>query len=185
MSHSQQSRTRDLVLAGARGLVGAMAMTGIRTVTGNIGLVHETPPEAIVGQHAPESVHRLAEEHRAALTETAHWFYGALAGLGYRLLPRKIRARRWCGPAYGLVIWLVFEGIIAPLLAVRPARRKLLGRLLIALDHAVYGIVVAGRLAPEPDTIEPRSVSQEGSRHVVNSALGSSEARPSRPEYRE
>ncbi|MEV6229012.1 hypothetical protein AB0L88_14190 [Saccharopolyspora shandongensis] len=154
MSHSQHSKTRDLVRAGARGLVGAMAMTGIRTLTGNVGLVEETPPEAIVGKHAPESVQQLPVESRTALTEAAHWSYGAVAGLGYNVLPRKIRSLPWSGPAYGLIIWLAFEAVIAPLLAVRPTRRRLLGRLVIALDHAVYGIVVAGRLAPDPDAVK-------------------------------
>ncbi|MGW3473154.1 hypothetical protein ACWDKQ_32920 [Saccharopolyspora sp. NPDC000995] len=154
MLHSQHSKTRDLIRAGARGLVGAMAMTGIRTLTGNVGLVEETPPEAIVGKHAPEPVQRLPVEHRTAFTEAAHWSYGALAGLGYNVLPRKIRSLPWFGPAYGLIIWLVFEVVVAPLLAVRPTRRRLLGRLVIALDHAVYGIVVAGRLAPDPDAVQ-------------------------------
>jgi hypothetical protein len=29
-----------------------------------------------------------------------------------------------------------------------------LGRLVLALDHVLYGVVVAGRLAPEPEVIE-------------------------------
>jgi hypothetical protein len=166
VSHSQHSKTRDLIRAGARGLVGAMAMTGIRTLTGNVGLVQETPPEAIVGKHAPEPVQRLPVERRTALTEAAHWSYGALAGLGYSVLPRKIRSLPWFGPAYGLAIWLGFEAVIAPLLAVRPTRRRLLGRLVIALDHAVYGIVVAGRLAPDPDVVQRPA--DERHRHVMN-----------------
>ncbi|MGW5642493.1 hypothetical protein ACWEV3_14445 [Saccharopolyspora sp. NPDC003752] len=174
MSRSQHSKTRDLVRAGARGLVGAMAMTGIRTLTGNVGLVEETPPEAIVGKHAPESVQQLPVGHRTALTEAAHWSYGAMAGLGYNVLPRKFRSLPWFGPAYGLVIWLGFEAVIAPLLAVRPTHRRLLGRLVIALDHAVYGIVVAGRLAPDPDAVE-RSA-DERRRHVM-SAVRSAQSR--------
>jgi uncharacterized membrane protein YagU involved in acid resistance len=130
-----------------------MAMTGLRTLTGNIGLVNESPPEAIIEKHAPEPVQQLAVEHRVAFTEVAHWSYGTLGGVVFGSLPMRMRAQPWSGPAYGLFIWLMFEAVIAPVLGVRPARRRLRGRLLVALDHVVYGIVVAGKLAPEPEAI--------------------------------
>ncbi len=183
MEAPMDSKTRDLLRAGARGLFGAMAMTGMRTLTGNVGLVHETLPEAIVMKHAPEPVRRLAVEHRVALTEAAHWSYGAVAGLGYSFLPNRVRANPWCGPAYGLLIWLAFEAVIAPLLGVRPARRRLIGRLVIALDHVLYGVIVAGRLAPEPGAVA-QPVGDGRQHHVVGGARprGGNQIEPSRLE---
>jgi hypothetical protein len=138
------------VRAGARGLVGAMAMTGVRTFTENAGMLEESPPKAIVAQHAPRTVHRLAEEHRTAITELCHWTYGAIGGVIFSALPRFLRQHPVTGPAYGVAIWLGFEMGLAPLLGLEHARsRRPVSRAVLALDHVMYGIVVAGQLAPE------------------------------------
>jgi hypothetical protein len=148
--HKPPTNPRTLVRAASRGLVAAMAMTGVRTVTAAIGPHEKSPPEAIVEEHLP-SVHRLSERHREAITELAHWAYGAAGGAMYGLLPGRFRARKASGPLYGLAIWLGFEAGIAPLLGVRHARERAAAwRAVVALDHVLYGIVVAGQLAPEP-----------------------------------
>jgi hypothetical protein len=139
------------VRAAARGLVGAMAMTGVRTFTENVGILQESPPKAIVAEHAPPTVRRLADERRTAITELCHWAYGAMGGLIFSALPQSLRSRRATGPAYGLAIWLSFELGLAPLLGLEHAKsRRPVSRAVLALDHIMYGIVVAGRLAPEP-----------------------------------
>jgi hypothetical protein len=138
--------------AGVRGLIAAMAMSGMREFTANAGLLEKSPPEAIVERHAPEKIKGLAAEHRSAVIELAHWCYGAAGGAAFGLLPSRVRADPRIGPLYGLFVWLVFELGIGPLLGVqyqeqkRPAHRAML-----ALDHVMYGIVVAGRLAPAPE----------------------------------
>jgi hypothetical protein len=140
-----------IMRAGARGLVAAMAMTGSRNVTGNIGLLHKSPPEAIVERRAPERIRRLPPDRRAAITEFAHWSYGALGGAGYALLPQRVKADLRTGPAYGLVLWLVYEAALAPVLDLQHTeQRGVRTRLMLALDHVMYGVVVAGWLAPEP-----------------------------------
>lgn len=140
--------------AGARGLVAAMAMTGMRTATANVGLMERSPPEALAERHAPRQIQRLSEGGRTAVTELAHWSYGAAGGAMFGLLPRRVRAWPWTGPLYGLAVWLSFEAGIAPLLGVqRTMRSRILGRAVVALDHALYGVVVAGRLAPEPEVL--------------------------------
>jgi len=49
------------------------------------------------------------------------------------------------------VIWLGFEAGIAPLLKIEQVKKRpVLWRTAVALDHVLYGVVVAGRLAPEP-----------------------------------
>ncbi|WP_395106445.1 hypothetical protein [Actinomadura sp. SCN-SB] len=138
-----------VVRGGARGLVAAMAMTGIRTVTAAVGPHERTPPEAIVEKHAP-SVRRLPKRYQEAVTELAHWTYGAAGGAAFGALPRRLRTHPLTGPAYGLAIWAGFEIVIAPVLGVRYAREHgVLWRAVVALDHILYGIVVAGSLAPE------------------------------------
>jgi hypothetical protein len=135
--------------AAARGLVAAMAMTGTRRVTHNLGLLEQSPPEAIVGEKL-RLTSRLSTEGREVAIELAHWCYGAGAGAAFGLLPDRIRRHVGAGPAYGLTIWLLFEVGIAPLLGMQYAEeRKAVGRLMLALDHVLYGVVVAGRLAPE------------------------------------
>jgi len=137
--------------AGARGLVAAMAMSGMRTVTAGGAQEEQTPPEAIVSKHAPGAVQRLSERQRGAVTELMHWGYGAGGGILFALLPDIVRRRRGVGVAYGLAIWAAFEAVIGPALGVpRPHRRRILWRVAIAADHVLYGMVVAGRLAPEP-----------------------------------
>ena len=45
-----------------------------------------------------------------------------------------------------------FEAGIAPLLGVQHTQQSsTVGRAVVGLDHALYGIVVSGRLAPEPE----------------------------------
>jgi uncharacterized membrane protein YagU involved in acid resistance len=139
------------VRAGARGLVAAMAMTGIRTVTAAVGPKEKSPPQAIVDEHAPKSVLDLPVRHRQAVTELAHWGYGAAGGVLFGVLPRRFRANALAGPLYGLALWLTFELAIAPALGVRHTQhRHALWRTVIAFDHVLYGVMVAGRLAPEP-----------------------------------
>jgi hypothetical protein len=127
-----------------------MAMTGLRTVTAAVGRQEQSPPEAIVEEKAPGIVRGLPERSRNAVIEVAHWTYGTGGGIVFGLLPAAVRRHPAAGPAYGLAIWLAFELGIAPALGVRHAhRRRVLWRLLVALDHVLYGLVVAGRLAPE------------------------------------
>ncbi|RZB14036.1 hypothetical protein StrepF001_40290 [Streptomyces sp. F001] len=140
-----------IVRAGARGLVAAMAMTGVRTVTATLAPQEKSPPEAIMEKYAPARVLRSREHRREAVTELTHWTYGATGGAVFGLLPARLRSMPMTGPAYGLLVWLGFELALAPVLGVQHAKqRRMLWRLVVALDHVLYGVVVAGRLAPEP-----------------------------------
>jgi hypothetical protein len=140
-----------LLRAGARGLVAAMAMTGARTVTTGVVPEEVSPPVAIVERRAPGWFGRLSGRRREALTELMHWAYGAAGGMLFGALPATVRSRPAIGPVYGLGIWLAFELGISPALGIAPTRRRhVLWRGMIAADHVLYGLVVAGRLAPEP-----------------------------------
>jgi uncharacterized membrane protein YagU involved in acid resistance len=125
--------------AGVRGAIAAMAMTGMRVLTIELGLLKETPPLGIARQRARRLIRRAPRRHRRAVIEIAHWGYGAAGGVGFALLPKSVRShRRWIGPIYGLLIWLGFELGMAPLLGLREAReRRLVERAALAADHAL------------------------------------------------
>ena len=142
---------RSVLSGGARGVVGAMAMTGLRQLTPGVGLLERTPPQQVVSDQVPSLVRPLSEEHEKALLEVVHCGYGFLTGAAFGALPRSLRAARLAGPAYGIAVWLVYELAIAPALGIEVApRRTVSTRAMLVLDHVLFGVVVAGQLAPEP-----------------------------------
>ncbi|GGV23268.1 hypothetical protein GCM10010182_52120 [Actinomadura cremea] len=151
MRRRRQQRYGEVVRAGARGAVAAMAMTGLRTVTAAAGPQQKSPPEAIVEEHTPARVKKMTERQRDAFTEIFHWVYGAGGGALFGVLPDRLRGHPLAGPVYGLTVWLGYELVVGPALGVRHARhRRATWHTVVAVDHVLYGVVVAGRLAPEP-----------------------------------
>lgn len=139
----------EVTRGATRGVIGAMAMTGVRRVTTGLGLLEETPP-ATMGKDAPlvsRLVRRTRPQRRGELMELMHWAYG---GVGGAIFGRFVRLRRpWVGPAYGLALWMVYETGVVPLLGLEHAReRTIVSRVFVALDHILYGVVVAGESAP-------------------------------------
>lgn len=144
------SISSQITRAAARGLVAAMAMSGLRRVTTGLGWLEKVPPEEVLTQRAPTLVHPLLRDHQRVAVELAHWAYGTGGGMAFGALPDGMRRSRAVGPIYGLLIWLVFELAIGPALGVaRAERRSLVSRAMLVVDHLLYGIVVAGQLAPE------------------------------------
>ena len=143
---SVSSRAGDVLSGAACGAVGAMAMTGMRVLTTELGLVEQTPPQALAQQPARgvrALLRRAPRKRRRGLTEAAHWAFGAGGGAAFGALPRELRQRPWAGPAYGLVVWLAFELGIAPVLGLSQASRvRLVDRLALAADHLLYGLVL-------------------------------------------
>ena len=136
------------VLHGAvLGTIGAMTMTGMRVITTELGLLEQTPPQAIARQRARGArwlLRRAPRRQRAALVEAAHWAFGAGGGAAFGALPRSVRRRPWAGPAYGLVVWLSFELGIAPALGLSQAKRlRPVDRVALAADHLLYGVVLS------------------------------------------
>jgi hypothetical protein len=138
------SRLGEVAHASARGAVAAMAMTGMRVFTVDVGIVDQTPPEAILKQKARGVLTRVPKGRRAAAIELMHWTYGAAGGAAYGMLPDRVRLAPWAGPAYGLATWLAFEAGIAPVLGLKQARRRRLAeRLALAADHLLYGWILS------------------------------------------
>lgn len=144
---------RSLLRAGARGTIGAMAMSGLRQFTTAIGVVEKVPPEAVLERTAPTMLRRLPAERRPAMVELTHWGYGALGGVLFGLLPWALRRRSLAGPAYGLAFWAVFETAIAPALGLPRRSSTTPERLALLADHLLYGIVVGA--SPWPHREKP------------------------------
>ena len=138
------SRGGEVAHAALRGAIGAMAMTGVRAFTQDVGLVKQTPPEAILKQRVAGLFRRVPRGRRRATVELIHWGYGAGGGAAFGILPDAVRRRAWAGPVYGLGVWLGFEMGIAPVLGLKQAKRlRVQERVALAADHLLYGLVLS------------------------------------------
>jgi hypothetical protein len=136
--------TGEIAHAAMRGVIGAMAMTGMRRVLVAVGLMEEEPPSAIVRQRARGLLRVVPRGRRRLPVELVHWGIGAAGGAGFAVLPDRLRRRPWAGPAWGLAIWATFDAGIAPLLRVDHARDKpVRQRVALMADHALYGFVLS------------------------------------------
>jgi hypothetical protein len=141
----------EIAHAAARGVVGAMAMSGVRAFTVSLGLVDQEPPKAILRKTTGGLIGLVPKGRRRAAIELCHWAYGAAGGAAFGALPDGVRRRAWAGPVYGLVTWLGFELGIAPALGLRHAKQpRPVDRLFLAIDHLIYGLVLSeGRRRPQ------------------------------------
>jgi hypothetical protein len=141
---SEPRRLTVMLQAGVWGAVAAMAMSGMRTLTNELGLVGETPPEAMASEGAGELVRQIPPSKRGAVVELSHWGFGAVGGVFFGGLPRWLRRRNWAGPTYGLLVWLGFEAGLAPALGLSKAKAtRPVERAAFAADHVLYGLVLA------------------------------------------
>jgi len=121
-----------------------MAMTGMRALTISLGLVDESPPRAVIRQRSPGVLRFAPKRGRRAVQELMHWGYGATGGVAYAALPERVRQRAWSGPVYGLLVWLGFELVQAPLMGLKQARElRPVERAALAVDHLLYGLVLS------------------------------------------
>jgi hypothetical protein len=140
----EHSTPGEVAHAGLRGAIAAMAMSGMRTLTTNLGLVAQPPPRAIIKQKAASLLRRVPRKRRRAAIELAHWGYGAVGGVQFALLPETVRRKPWAGPVYGVVLWLGFEAVLAPALDLKQAgKTRPAERVALAADHLLYGLVLS------------------------------------------
>jgi hypothetical protein len=133
-----------IALAALRGAIAAMAMTGMRSLTISLGIVEESPPQAIVRQRAKLLIRKVPRQRRRATVELMHWGYGAAGGAVFTALPRAVRRFSWAGPVYGLLTWAGFEAVIAPALGLSQAKKpRPAERAALAADHLLYGLVLS------------------------------------------
>ena len=144
MSDGEPSHAGEIAHASLRGAIAAAAMTGMRAFTVDVGLVDQTPPQAIAKQRARGLLRRIPRGRRRAAIELAHWSYGAVGGAAFALLPDEVRRTPWAGPAYGLLVWVGFELCLAPVLGLKRARQQRgVERAALAADHLLYGLVLS------------------------------------------
>lgn len=137
-------RPTEIAHGAMRGAIAAMAMTGLRAFTIGLGLVDEAPPRAILRQRSKGIYRLIPRGRRRAAQEVFHWSYGAAGGAAFAALPEPIRMKSWAGPAYGLLVWLGFELVIAPALSLSQARTgRVVERGALAADHLLYGFVLS------------------------------------------
>lgn len=160
-------RTAMIITGAARGAGAAMMMSALRQVTTGLGLVEQTPPDAILKQRAFGPLVRMPRlafvlaRRQVAIVELAHWAYGAAGGAAFALLPRSVLDKKWTGVGYGLATWALFELSIAPLLGLEQATKiRPVERLMFAGDHLLYGVILAG----DEQWIQPNRRSLTGRR---------------------
>ena len=126
---------REIIHAKLRGVIGAMAMTGMRVFAVHAGLIREDPPSRLVRK-------RKGRQSRWVV-ELVHWGMGGLFGIVFGLLPESLRRRAWSGPVYGVLVWLGFETFVAPLFGLKqrgwPKGRE---RAVFIADHLLFGFVL-------------------------------------------
>jgi uncharacterized membrane protein YagU involved in acid resistance len=133
-----------MIHAAFRGIVGAMAMTGVRVFAVHAGLIREDPPSRLTRKQARGLVKKVPRKRRRVAVELVHWAMGATFGLVFGLLPEPIRMKLWAGPLYGVVVWAGFDAVVAPALGLTerdwPKGRE---RAVFVADHLVFGLVLS------------------------------------------
>ena len=125
----------EIIHAKLRGVIGAMAMTGLRVFALHAGFIREDPPSRLV---------RKKRGRRPRwVVELVHWAMGGVFGIGFGVLPEQLRRRRWSGPVYGLVVWMGFDTVVAPAFGLTerdwPKGRE---RTVFVADHLLFGLVL-------------------------------------------
>jgi uncharacterized membrane protein YagU involved in acid resistance len=134
----------EIVHAALRGVIGAMAMTGVRVFAVNARLIREDPPARLVEQRARGLLRLVSRPRRRMVIELVHWAMGAAFGAVFGLLPEEVRRRAWAGPVYGLLVWLGFEAGAAPVLGLRQRQwPDWPERAVFVADHLLYGFVLS------------------------------------------
>jgi hypothetical protein len=138
--------SKEVARAAARGAVGSMAMTGMRTFTADLGLLRETPPQSIAKQRRPTGVlSYVPKSRRRAFVEIMHWSVGVAGGATFGVFPDQLRRTRWFGPLYGLGILLSYDFGIAPLLGLKQSNKpKATEQAALIADHLLYGLILTG-----------------------------------------
>ena len=133
----------EIIHAKFRGIVGAMAMTGVRVFALHAGLIREDPPSRLTRKQARGLLKRVPRKRRRVVVELVHWWMGGVFGIVFGLLPDRIRQKRWSGPVYGVLVWMGFDAVVAPALGLTdrgwPKGRE---RTVFVVDHLLFGLVL-------------------------------------------
>ena len=144
-------QAREVAHGAMRGVIGAMAMSGVREFTVGVGLVRETPPRSIAKRRrATGMLRHVPKARRQATVEAFHWSVGLVGGAVFGALPDGLRRARWFGPVYGLGLLLPYDFVVAPALGLKQATRpKPAEQAALIADHLLYGFVLS-EMRPRP-----------------------------------
>ena len=78
-----------MIHSAFRGIVGAMAMTGVRMFAQHLGLIREDPPARLARKQAKGLLKSVPRRRRGAVVELVHWSTGAIFGVVFGLLPDR------------------------------------------------------------------------------------------------
>ncbi len=133
-----------MIHAAFRGIVAAMAMTGVRTFAQHLGVIREDPPARVARKQAKGLLRSVPRKRRGAVVELVHWAIGGVFGTVFGLLPERVRLKPWAGALYGFVVWLGFDTVAAPALGLKQ-RRWPHGaeRTVFIVDHLLFGLVLS------------------------------------------
>ena len=127
-----------------RGVVAAMAMSGLRTLARHAGVIREDPPARLTRKKAKGLLKSVPRRRRGVVVELVHWAIGGVLGLVFGLLPERVRLRPWAGPLYGLLTWFGFDAVVAPALGLNESRWPHgAERTVFLVDHTLYGLVLS------------------------------------------
>lgn len=158
----------------ARGIVAAMAMSGMRQAAVGFGMIERTPPDAVLKEGVPALLREVPEHRRTAFIELAHWGYGATAGALFGLVPERLRRSRLTGPVYGVLSWGLFEFAVAPALGLAHAQEaRPQERLALLVDHVFFGFIIGA--SPEALITGPESTDEEEHRKDDEANKGETE----------
>ncbi len=138
-------QTAEIAHGAMRGAVGAMAMTGMRTFTADLGLLRDTPPQSIAKKRRASGVlSYVPRRRRRAFVEVMHWGVGVAGGAIFGALPDPLRRAPGFGLVYGLGILLSYDFGIAPVLGLKQSKRpKPAEQAALIADHLLYGLILS------------------------------------------
>jgi hypothetical protein len=132
-----------MIHAAFRGIVAALAMTGVRMFATEAGLIREDPPARLARKQGKGLLKGVPRRRRGAAVELIHWAMGGVFGLVFGLLPEPIRMKAWAGPVYGFLVWLGFETAVAPAFGLKERRwPRGKERAVFVVDHLLFGLVL-------------------------------------------
>ena len=129
----------------AAGTVATVAMSALMLAAGRVGLLGRQPPQAIAEQAVRVGTgEHLSPPAGQALGVVTHLAFGAGAGVGYALLPRRLPPPlRGCAWALGIYA-VAYQGWVPALGALPPADEDRRDRVAVMVAvHLAYGVVLA------------------------------------------
>ena len=127
-----------------RGIIGAMAMTGLRMFAMHAGLVRDDPPARLARKQAKGLLRSVPRKRRGAVVQLIHWAIGGIFGALFGLLPESVRRRPWAGPVFGFAVWLGFDTVVAPAAGLKQHRWPHGSeRAMFIVDHLLFGLVLS------------------------------------------